>query len=79
MAAATLGDGARHGAGRRHALKALGKFLGDESGRQLACAPARMLHDRREERNIVADALDGESIERVGLGVDRLDAASWRG
>ena len=35
-------------------------------------APARMLHDRREKRNVVADAFDGEGIERIGLRVDRL-------
>ncbi len=47
------------------------KFLGDESGGELAGAPARMLHDRREKRDVVANALDGEGVERVGLSVDR--------
>ena len=56
--------------------KPAGKFLGDEGGGQLALAPARMLHDRGEERDVVADALDGEGVERVGLRVDRRDRAS---
>ena len=43
-----------------------------KGGRKLAGAPARVLHDRGEKRNVVADAFDGESIERVGLRVDRL-------
>src|SRR5215469_5239121 len=57
---------------RHHTLKATGKLLGDECGAQLARAPARMLHDSSKERNVVADAFDGERIERLGLSVDRL-------
>ncbi len=53
-------------------VEAVGKFLGDEAGRQLAGAPARMRHQRGEKRNIVADAVDHEGVERVGLRVDRL-------
>ena len=33
-----------------------------------------MLHQRRQERNVVADAVDHKRIERVGLRVDRLRA-----
>ena len=60
-------------------VEAVGKFLGDEAGRQLAGAPTRMRHQRREERNIVADAVDDEGVERVGLRVDRLGARAARG
>ena len=70
------GDGTRHGAGRSGALETVGKFLGDEGGGELAGAPARMLHDRREKRNVVANTFDGEGIKRVGLRVDCLDRGS---
>src|SRR5579863_3817599 len=66
------GDGARYLTRRRRALEAAGKLLSDERGREPAGAPARVLHDRREKRNVVADAFDGEGIERIGLRVDRL-------
>ena len=33
-----------------------------------------MLHDRGEERDVVANAFDGEGVERVGLRVNCLDA-----
>ena len=56
----------------RDGVEAVGKFLGDEAGGQLAGAPARMRHQRRQERNVVADAVDDKCIERVGLRVDRL-------
>ena len=65
------GNSMRHGAGRRHAFKTFGKFLGDERRGEIACPPARMLHDRGKERDVVANTLDGEGIERFGLGVDR--------
>ena len=35
-------------------------------------AEARMLHQRREEIDIVADAVDLEGVERLDLAVDRL-------
>src|ERR1700728_2628990 len=68
------GDAAGSFARRRRSLEAAAKFLGDKSGGELAGAPARMLHDRREERNVMADALDGEGIERLGLRRERLEA-----
>ena len=52
-------------------VEAVREFLGDEAGRKLAGAPARMRHQRREERDVVADAVDREGIERFGLRVDR--------
>ncbi len=45
-------------------MEAAGEFLGDEAGRQLAGAPARMRHQRGEERHVVADAVDVERVER---------------
>src|SRR5262249_8334322 len=57
--------------------EALRVFLGDEGGREGALAPALVLHQRGEERDVVADALDGEGVERVGLRRDRL-GAGWR-
>ena len=54
--------------GRRKALR---KFLGDEAGGKLALAPARMVHQRRQERNVVADAVDIERVERGRLRLDR--------
>ena len=47
-------------------MKAVERFAG---------APARMLHDRGEKRNVVAYTFDGERIKRVGLRVDRLRAS----
>ena len=55
-------------------MEAVGKFLGDEAGRKAARLPARMRHQGREERDVVADAVDHERIERVGLRRDRLRA-----
>ena len=55
----------------RRALEAFGIFLGDEAGGELAGAEARMLHQRREEIDIVADAVDLEGVERLDLAVDR--------
>ena len=52
--------------------KAVGIFLGDEAGRQPPFAPARMAHQRRQERNIVLDAVDDELVERVRHRIDRL-------
>ena len=46
---------------RRRAVEAVGIFLGDEAGGELARAEARVLHQRREEIDIVADALDLEA------------------
>ena len=44
----------------RSAVEALGIFLGNEAGRDIARAEARVLHQRREEIDIVADAVDHE-------------------
>ena len=52
-------------------MEAVGKLLGDEAGRQPSLAPARMLHQRRQEGDVVADAVDHEGVERGRLGVDR--------
>src|SRR3569623_2245743 len=45
---------------RRLRMEALGKFLGDEAGREIAGLPARMRHQRRQKRNVVTDAVDNE-------------------
>ena len=57
---------------RRRALEALGIFIGDEVGREVTFAEARVLHQRGEEIDIVADAVDHELVERLRLRVDRL-------
>src|SRR5215470_1501468 len=49
---------------RRRRGKAVGKLFGNESGRQFAGLPARMLHERRKKRNVVADAVNIEGVER---------------
>ena len=54
-------------------METVGKFLGDEAGRKPSFAPARMLHQRGQKRNVVADAVDDESVERGRLGVDRAE------
>ena len=41
--------------------KAVRIFLGDEAGRQPPFAPARMPHQRRQERDVVLDAVDDET------------------
>src|SRR6266700_612589 len=70
------GDPARHLAVSRVGGKSLRKFLRDETGRQPALAPARMIHQCGEERNVVADTVDIERIERGRL---RLDGGGARG
>src|SRR5579859_6888667 len=52
------GEPARDLALRRRRRESLGKLFGDEAGGELSFAPARMVHERREERDIVADAVD---------------------
>src|SRR3546814_16492275 len=47
----------RHHVGRGEAL---GEFLGDEAGGEVAGGEARMRHDRGEEGNIVRNAADIE-------------------
>ena len=77
IAAATRGQHCARSPSGAMRMEAVGEFLGDEAGREFAGAPARMRHQRRQERNIVADAVDDEGVERVGLRVDRLLRA-WR-
>ena len=63
-----VGDQLRVG---RSALEAFRIFLGDEVGRDVAAAEARVLHQRGEEIDVVADAVDLERVERRDLRVDR--------
>ncbi len=56
---------------RRMGGKALRKFLRDEAGGKLALAPARMAHQRRQERNVVPDPVDVKRIQRGRLRLDR--------
>ena len=81
LAAAHVGqvvDGDRHGrqdvellALRRARLEAALELLGDEAGGKPPFAPARMLHERGQEGNVVLDPVDDEGIQRIGLQVDR--------
>ena len=59
------------GAFRGARLEAVRKLFLDEAGRELARAPARMLHHRSQEWHVVLDAIDIESVERPGLSLDR--------
>src|SRR4029079_8681428 len=61
---AYCGDAPRDLALRSGCRKAFWEFLGDEARRELSLAPARMVHQGRQEGNIVADAVDIEGIER---------------
>ena len=56
------------------AVEAFGIFLGDEAGGEFARAEARVLHERGEEIDVVAEAVDLEGVERGDLRVDRLVA-----
>src|SRR6202041_3196425 len=38
-------------------MKSVGKFLGDEAGREPSLAPARMLHQRRQKRDVISYAV----------------------
>ncbi len=40
--------------------KSLRKLLGNKAGGKVALAPARMMHQRRQERNVMTDAIDVE-------------------
>src|SRR5258708_32426083 len=51
--------------------KPLWKFLGDEGGRKLALAPARVMHQGRQKWDVVADAVDIERVERGRMRFDR--------
>src|SRR5262249_60033764 len=61
------GDDWRGPARRHERAEALRVFLGNKAGREGALPPALVLHQRGEERDVVADALDGEGVERGGL------------
>ena len=50
------------------------KFLGNEAGGEFAGLPAGMRHQRREERDIVADAVDDKSVQCIALRGDRRGA-----
>src|SRR6185437_16326728 len=50
----------RHLAFRLRRRESAREFLGDERRRKVSRTPPRMPHQRREERNVVADALDGK-------------------
>ena len=52
------------------ASEAARKFLSDEARRELARFPTLILHDRREERDIVLYAVDIEFIESRAHGRD---------
>jgi hypothetical protein len=69
------GNGLRRCALRHGTLETARKFFRNESCAQLAGTPARMLHDRGKERDVVADAFDREGVERVGLCIDRCKPA----
>ena len=73
------GDEMRGFALRLRRDEAIGIFFRDEAGRQSARAPARLLHDRGEERNVVADAVDREAVECVRLRIDRGHAVAGMG
>ena len=50
-----------------------------KAGTEIAVAPARMLHDGGEKRDVVTDAFDAEGVERFGQRIDRLRRASAHG
>ena len=52
-------------AGRQRRLEASGKFLGDELGGEPSLPPALVAHQHGEEGNVVAEAVDGEGVERA--------------
>ena len=51
--------------------EAVGKFLRDEAGGQARLFPALVLHQRGQEGDVVANALNCEFIERAGLRLNR--------
>ena len=67
MATATAASTCSSSPSGARGLEAALELLGDEAGRQRALAPARVLHQRGQERDVVLDAVDDEGIERVGL------------
>ncbi|MPL82810.1 hypothetical protein SDC9_28759 [bioreactor metagenome] len=71
-------DGGRHVAQRLFveldAVEAFRVFLGDEGGGDVALDEAVMVHHRRDEGQVVTDALDLEGVEREPHLLDRLEA-----
>ena len=61
---------------RGRTLEAFRIFVGDEVRREIALAETRVLHQRGQEIDIVADAVDHELVERGDLRVDRFPPAS---
>src|SRR5262245_45922550 len=56
---------------RRMRGKPAWKLLCDEARREFSLAPAWMVHKRRQERNVVANAIDIKRVERRRLRLDR--------
>src|SRR5579863_1158186 len=56
---------------RRARGKPARKLLRNEAGREPALAPARVVHQRRQEGDVVPDAVDIKGIERHRLRLDR--------
>ena len=77
MVAATGDDRVALVAGRQRRLESFGKFLGDELGREPPLAPALVAHQHGEEGDVMAEAVDGEGIERaspIGSMAERASA-----
>src|SRR3546814_3911009 len=55
----------------RRAFKAFWIFFGDEAGRDRSLPKARMLHDRRKEIDVVANAFQLVAVAGIDLFVDR--------
>jgi len=65
-------QGIAHLALRPRGLEALGKFLGNELGGKAPLLPSFVPHQHGQERDVVAEALDGEGVERAAHRLDRL-------
>jgi hypothetical protein len=52
---------------RLRAGKSARKLFGDEAGGQPAFPPTRMRHQGRKERDVVADAVDGERVSASAM------------
>ncbi len=57
---------------RRYAMESLGKLVGDIVGRYLAGLEPFLVHDRRQEGDVVAKALDVEVLQRPPHALDRI-------
>ena len=62
-----------HLADRLGRLEAFGKFLGDELGGEPPLLPPLVPHQHGKEGNVVAEAVDGERIERAAHLLDGLE------